>query len=475
MNISELVRSGAQRHGDKPALIRANDESLSYRALDQAIDTAARCLLAAGLEAGQTVSLPMSGPDESLALIAALALARLGIATAEPSVPRHLLSAALHQQGGRVLQGVRAVPLDPAWLLDTGPPVPTWPDDAAILRIFATSGTMGVPKHCALSHAQMAERVAAPPGPEIFPDGRTVMICAMGLGGAAALRRVLAVLGTGGTLVFTSPDRFANTVLRHKVNAVVASVLTLQMLLAGMPRGVGPLPPLRTVMASGSHLPGALARDAAAALCPNIQTSFGSTEVAPIAAGRFGAFSDIPHAIGQLFMGTDAQAVDEAGKVLPPGQIGLLRFRAPGMATSYLDDPETTAEVFRDGWFHSGDLGAVTADRVLIVTGRTGEYINSGGVKINPRVIEDVLLAQPGVTQAAAFGVPDQHGLAQIWAAVVVDPGTDTGAVARAAGAALGPKAPRAVIDVPDLPRNANGKVLVHELVAHAASLYRNA
>jgi O-succinylbenzoic acid--CoA ligase len=115
----------------------------------------------------------------------------------------------------------------------------------------------------------------------------------------------------------------------------------------------------------------------------------------------------------------------------------------------------------------------VTAEGILIVTGRTGEFINSGGVKVSPRVIEDVLLAQPGVTQAAAFGVPDQHGLAQIWAAVVVEPGTDTGAVARAAGAALGVKAPRALIQVPDLPRNANGKVLVHELVAQAARLYR--
>lgn len=475
MSISDSIRSLARSQGAIPALVRADDSVLSYRDLDMAIDTAAQRLLAEGLRSGQTVSLPVVGPDEALAFIVALALARLGIASADPSVPPRRLDGAMYQRGGRAPHGVRAILIDLGWLRGTCLPVQAREDDQAVLRIFATSGTTGVSKHCALTHADMAARIAANSYPEVLPNERTVMICALGLGGAAAQRRALLILRSGGTLVFTNPDRFANSVLRHKVNVVVTSVATLQMLVRKLPPGLGSLPPLRAVVASGSQLPAALARDAAARLCRTVFTSFGSTEVAPIAFGRFGEFPDIPLAIGRVVAGTQAEAVDDWGAVLPPGEEGLLRFRAPGMATQYLDDPQTSSVVFRDGWFHSGDRGAVTADGILISTGRSGDFINTGGVKVDPRVIEDVLLAQPGVSQAAAFGVPDQHGLAQIWAAVVVSPGTDTGAIARAAGAALGARAPRAVIQVPNLPRNANGKVMVQELVAYAAQQYRSA
>jgi acyl-CoA synthetase (AMP-forming)/AMP-acid ligase II len=141
-----------------------------------------------------------------------------------------------------------------------------------------------------------------------------------------------------------------------------------------------------------------------------------------------------------------------------------LRIRTPGMIAGYLDATPAAGTGFRDGWFHPGDVGLVTKDRVLVLSGRVTEIINTGGLKISPRRIEDVLLAYPGISQAAAFGVEDDDGLPVIWAAIVTDKPLDGPAFNQFCQARLGGAAPRAILQMPDLPRNENGKVLVSRL-----------
>ena len=139
------------------------------------------------------------------------------------------------------------------------------------------------------------------------------------------------------------------------------------------------------------------------------------------------------------------------------------------MVTAYFDDPAATEASFRDGWFYTGDRGAVTTDRVLRVNGRVGSFINSGGVKVDPRVIEDVLLSLEGVTEAAAFGAPDRDGLPQIWAAIVADRTIPRPELDQLCAAQLGARAPKFVVQLQELPRNENGKVLLAPLQDFAA------
>jgi acyl-coenzyme A synthetase/AMP-(fatty) acid ligase len=140
-------------------------------------------------------------------------------------------------------------------------------------------------------------------------------------------------------------------------------------------------------------------------------------------------------------------------------------------ASAYTGDPVASARV-QDGWVYPGDVGAVSSDGLLTVAGRAGELINSGGNKVSPRVIEDVLLSFAGVREAAAFGVPDSLGLTRIWAAMVVDRPVDGAALQAFCVARLGNVAPKHVMKMDALPRNESGKILRTELARIAAAAH---
>jgi acyl-CoA synthetase (AMP-forming)/AMP-acid ligase II len=158
---------------------------------------------------------------------------------------------------------------------------------------------------------------------------------------------------------------------------------------------------------------------------------------------------------------------------LPPGTEGILRIRSANCIAGYLGDTAASASVFRNGWFYCGDVGAVSDDGALTISGRTSDFINSGGNKVSPQVIEDVLLSLPQVTEAAAFGVPDGMGVVQIWAAIVADARVETSALKAICHAKLAEKSPKFILQVKGLPRNANGKVVRDELVKFAMTQQR--
>ena len=134
-------------------------------------------------------------------------------------------------------------------------------------------------------------------------------------------------------------------------------------------------------------------------------------------------------------------------------------------ASGYFDDPEATRSTFRNGWFYSGDIGTVTEDGVLCVSGRTGEIINAGGVKVSPRAIEEVLRRHPDVIDAAAFPVRNAVGLVEPCAAVVARRRLAPDEMGRFCANALGTASPRTFLQVDNLPRNANGKVAMQVLI----------
>ena len=118
------------------------------------------------------------------------------------------------------------------------------------------------------------------------------------------------------------------------------------------------------------------------------------------------------------------EIVDEAGHTLPRGTEGIVRIANRGAVSSYLDDPELSSRVFRDGWFYPGDLGSLTADDILIISGRIDDVLNVGGGKFPAEKLEALLTSIPGVTEAAVFVETNKHGVEEVWAATV-GPGKD--------------------------------------------------
>jgi fatty-acyl-CoA synthase len=144
----------------------------------------------------------------------------------------------------------------------------------------------------------------------------------------------------------------------------------------------------------------------------------------------------------------------------------------------YWNDPEKTADAFRGGWFHSGDLGVLDDDGFLSVVDRKKDMIKTGGENVASREVEEVVYAHPDVAEVAVFGVPHPYWIEAVVAVVVPRSGAridqDT-ILTHCRGRLAGYKVPKAVIVSDALPKNPSGKILKRELRTTYASALEGA
>ncbi|MBD0322948.1 MAG: long-chain-fatty-acid--CoA ligase [Aldersonia sp.] len=195
---------------------------------------------------------------------------------------------------------------------------------------------------------------------------------------------------------------------------------------------------------------------------------FGQTEMSPITCVLEGA--DAVRKIGSVGKPIDTVAmrvVDNEMNDVPPGQIGEIVYRGPGVMAGYWHNEAATAAAFAGGWFHSGDLVRVDEEGFVYVVDRKKDMIISGGENIYCAEVEDALAAHPDVVEVAVIGRPDERW-GEVPVAVIVAR-ADSVITADALGEWLDGrlaryKRPKAVAAVPSLPRNASGKVNKPEL-----------
>ena len=181
-----------------------------------------------------------------------------------------------------------------------------------------------------------------------------------------------------------------------------------------------------------------------------------------------------PGTVGFPVPGCSVRLVDDEGRESPVGELGEIQVRGNGLMNGYWRRPDETAAAFRDGWFLTGDVARRDADGYVTIVGRSSvDIIKSGGFKISAREIEDVLRRHPAVKDAAVVGLPDRVWGQRIAAALVLRDAAPSGgsepvcaAVAAFAAEHLADyKKPRDLRAVPELPRNALGKVQKHLIV----------
>jgi malonyl-CoA/methylmalonyl-CoA synthetase len=175
-----------------------------------------------------------------------------------------------------------------------------------------------------------------------------------------------------------------------------------------------------------------------------------------------------PGTVGKPFPGQEARIVDvEKREPLPAGEIGEIEVRGPHVFKGHLNLPDATEEAFdEDGWFRTEDLGFMDGDGYFTISGRTKELIISGGYNVYPREVEEALEGCPGVAEVAVVGLPDEEFGERVVAAMVGDDPelTEEGVKDFLRDELAGYKKPRQVAFVDELPRNALGKVLRHEV-----------
>ncbi|HLG67298.1 MAG TPA: acyl-CoA synthetase [Acidimicrobiales bacterium] len=202
---------------------------------------------------------------------------------------------------------------------------------------------------------------------------------------------------------------------------------------------------------------------------------YGQTEMAPLATvlrpdeqwRKLGS-------AGRACLNAETRIVDDADRPLGPGEVGEIVHRSPHATLGYWNDPEKTAELFRNGWFHSGDLGTVDDEGYLYVVDRKKDMIKTGGENVSSREVEEVLFAHPAVAEASVFAVPHPYWIEAVAAAVVPRSGSAVSPdelIAFARGRLAAFKAPKFVVLLDALPKNPSGKVLKRELRERFADL----
>jgi fatty-acyl-CoA synthase len=195
---------------------------------------------------------------------------------------------------------------------------------------------------------------------------------------------------------------------------------------------------------------------------------YGQTEMAPLAT-ILGPGEQLSHAgsAGRAGLNVETRVVDDDDNPLPAGEVGEIVHRSPHAMLGYYHDEAKTAEGFRNGWFHSGDLGLLDDDGRLSVVDRKKDMIKTGGENVASREVEETIYQLEGVAEVAVFGVSHPRWVEAVVAVVVPKPGaelTEAAVIEHARAHLAGYKTPKHVVITDALPKNPSGKILKRQL-----------
>ena len=461
--------------------------SLTFAEIEESSERVARHLRARGIRSGDRVAVLLHNRPE--AALTWLALARLGAT----SVP--LNTKLRHADAGWILTKSRAVALVTTSQLAAGispvhvpvidvadfatvpadsTPLPDVHDADDIVNVQFTSGTTGHPKGCLLSHRYWLHLATSLVDgfPGLGPDDR--MLTAQAMSYMDPQWNLAASLTSGASLVVLDgfhPSTFWEHVREHDVTYFYC-LAAMPVLLLTTPEDSRDRNHRVRVIQCSAIPP---ARHAA------LEDRWGAPWYEVFGMTETGGdihVTDVEHdalvgsgAIGVAKPGRDVRIVDADGTEIPAGGIGELVLRGPGMMSGYDDEPEATAQVFRGGWLHTGDLARRDDAGVITLVGRLKEVVRRAGENIAAREVEDTLLSHPAVRMAAVVGVPDDIRGEEVKAYLVLTDLRD----AEQAAADLGPycaeriarfKVPRFWEVRGDLPRTPSERVAKPELIA---------
>jgi acyl-coenzyme A synthetase/AMP-(fatty) acid ligase len=400
---------------------------ISYGRLGQFIRSIASNAHAQGLVRGDVVALFIE--DRILHAAFILGLSRIGITTLSPratELPAALNVAAAISDKPQPFKNVRrTILLDARWTAGDAPGSGRFDESqsgADTCRIILTSGTTGEPKAVAFSHDMLVARTARhnwafgsrlPGCSRVFVDP--------GLGTAIGFLSWLYTLTRGGTVFFRGDDAIETMQAfnLYDVQCMIGSPAALAEFVECYEQAPEFAPRFEVVLSVGGLLLKSLSERVRARICSNVVACYGSTEANIVATAPANAIASTPGAVGYLTPGVIVQIVDRSGHRIPPGAEGIVRISGEFTVGGYLGDTEESRSAFRDGWFYPGDIGSLTEDQLLIVTGRENSVLNVGGDKVSPERVERVLLAFPGVVQAGAFSVLNSSGVEELIAVVV--------------------------------------------------------
>ncbi|MCF8565477.1 acyl--CoA ligase [Alicyclobacillus tolerans] len=340
-------------------------------------------------------------------------------------------------------------------------------DDPAMLMY--TSGTTGLPKGALWTHGNTlwfaSMQIAKwnfDTSTVIFPTGPQYHV-------GALEDLALPTLAVGGRVVILRSGHFnmENVLSIIEKRRVTHTLLFPNMIyeLINLPTiGSYDLSSLKVIYTGGDPL-SEVAIETLLKKLPSVQLMqmYGLTEGTPIATCLDGEFAlQHPESAGRPLPFTEIKVVGEDGQPVNKGAVGEIYIHSPAVAKEYWRNPKATAETFQNGWCSTGDLGRITDDGFLVVTGRKKDMIRSGGENIYATEIENVIARHPKVREVAVIGVPHPKYLETVCAVVVLHNGevmTEDELIDFCRDKLAGYKRPRHVRFVEKFPRTPSSKI----------------
>ncbi|MDR5892991.1 fatty acyl-CoA synthetase [Halomonas mongoliensis] len=497
--IGAALNRSARKQGGKLALA-FNDRRWRYGELNLAVNRVANALLAAGLAPGDRLA--VYGKNSDAYVIAWLAATRAGLVhvPVNYALTAEELGYILEQSGAagllsdlslaeNVAAATEGMSLSLTGTLHTGgdsgfdvlamaagagsaaePEVAV--EGASLAQLLYTSGTTAAPKAAMMTHqALLAEYMACMVELDIKGDEpmlaalplyhsaqmHVFLMPALLLGAPIHLREAplpddcLAQISRQGIASFFAPPTVWISLLRHP-DFKRSDLSRLKKAYYGA--SIMPVPVLEELR---QRIPGV-----------GLYNCYGQSEIAPLATVlRPEEHDERPASAGRPILTVETRIVDAEMNDVAPGEHGEIVHRSPQLLTGYWDKPEMTEEAFLGGWFHSGDVGYVDEAGYLYVVDRIKDVINTGGVVVASREVEEGLFQHPAVSEVAVIGLPDEKWIEAITAVVVLKEGetaSEEALIAHAKGVMAPYKVPKRVLFVDALPKSTAGKILKRHL-----------
>jgi long-chain acyl-CoA synthetase len=334
--------------------------------------------------------------------------------------------------------------------------------------ILYTSGTTGKPKGVLLTHANLSfNSNAVNRYTEMSAEDR--LLCFLPLFHCFGQNFIMnGAVNTCATLILHErfvPDEILQSALENRASVFLA-VPAVYMRFLAQPGCERYFETIRYYFTAAAPMPADVARRWRGRFGKVIHEGYGLTETSPFACHNHE--SDYrEESVGTALDGVEIKIVDEKGETLARGELGEIAIKGPNVMKEYFNRPDETAEVIRDGWFLTGDIGKLDKDGYLYLVDRAKDMVNVSGFKVWPREVEELLSTHNGVMEAAVIGVPDPLSGEAVKAFVVLKKGaqlTDKEIIDFCRDRIAVYKAPRYVDFIDALPRNPSGKVLKREL-----------
>jgi len=499
VNLAANLTASAEVLREKTAL-KLDDVEMSYGALDVASARLAALLRERGVGPGDRVGVMLPNVPEFAVVYYGVVRAGAVVVPMNVLLKEREVAFYLSDSGARMLfawhgfaeaaeAGARGLPVECVFvmpgefarLLSGARPefalVERAADDTAV--ILYTSGTTGTPKGAELTHSNLSSNVAAVVRLHSFGEN-DVLLGALPLfhsfGQTCSMNAAVASGATLSLIPRFDAGRALDTIERDRAT-VFQGVPTMYSAMLHHPRrDAFDVSTLRVCVSGGASLPAEVLRGFEEEFGCTLLEGYGLSETSPVASSNRPDRERRPGSVGMPIEGVSMRIVDEDGADVPAGSRGEIVIRGPNVMKGYWRRPDATAEVMRDGWFRTGDVGVMDDDGYFFIVDRLKELIIRGGYNVYPREIEEVLYEHPAVREVAVVGVPDPELGEEVAAAVALKDGAavDEESLREFVKARVAAyKYPRRISFFDELPKGPSGKIVKREISLPATAASR--